>query len=420
LTRRRFLGTAAPAAAAPALALGQQATPPSRRLRVAVVGLSRGVGHIKALAQVDGVEIAAVCDVDAQRLAAGAAEAEKATGARPQAVGDFRRLLDDREIDAVTIAAPNFWHTPMTVLACQAGKHVYVEKPGSACGREAELVVEAARRHGRQVQMGNQRRSLPALIEAAQRLREGAIGTLRHASCYYTSQRGSIGRGKPAPVPAHLDYDLWQGPVPRRPYVDNLVHYDWHWRWHWGNGELGNNGVHALDIARWFLGVSLPRSVAFAGARCRYDDDQETPDTGVATFTFEHAVATWDCTSCYARKHLDTPFVAVDGDGGSLVTDGSDSYQLFDPDGNPTGGRTGAFSDVPHFQNFADAVREGTPLNAEIADAQVSATLCHLGNAAYRSASVLQLEPGQAAPAPGHPAAGLWARAYEPGWEVGA
>ena len=193
------------------------------------MGLSRGIGHIRSLAKVTNVEIAAVCDVDSQRLAKGVSEAEKATGKKPQAVEDFRKILEDKEIDALTIAAPNFWHTPASVLACEAGKHVYVEKPGSYCAQEAEMIVAAARKHDRKVQMGNQRRSHAQLTEGMQKLKEGVIGKLRSARTYYTNTRGSIGKGKPAKVPDHLNYELWQGPVQAQPYKDNLVHYNWHW-----------------------------------------------------------------------------------------------------------------------------------------------------------------------------------------------
>ena len=208
-SRRRFLQTTAPLLAAPSLAFGQGA--PSNRLRVAVIGLSRGISHIHSLSKVTGVEIAAVCDVDSERLAKGVAEAEKASGKKPAAVSDFRNILEDKEIDAVTVALPNFWHTPASVLACQAGKHVYVEKPGSYCARESEMIVEASIKYGRKVQMGNQRRSMESLAEAVQKLREGEIGTLRSARTFYTNSRGSIGKGKPAKVPDHLDYELWQG-----------------------------------------------------------------------------------------------------------------------------------------------------------------------------------------------------------------
>ncbi len=399
----------------PFIALGQQATPPSKRLRVAVMGLSRGLAHVRGFAQVAGVEIAAVCEVDSERLARGVAETEKATGTRPAAVTDLRVLLDDPSIDAISIAAPNFWHAPATVMACAAGKHVYVEKPGSYCAREAELIVAAASKHGRLVQMGAQRRSLALIREAIDRLHAGDLGTVRTARCFYSNTRGSIGRGRPAPVPGHLDFDLWQGPAPARPYKDNLVHYNWHWHWHWGNGELGNNGVHALDLARWGLGVDLPSSTVCHGGRYRFDDDQETPDTAVASFDFGSASATWEGSSCHPRKNDKLPFVAFYGDKGTLALSGGHDYSIFDLEGKEVETKKDAFSDVPHFQNFADAIRDGAALNLPIDEAQKAALMCHFGNISYTTKRAVEVDPSNLPAAHSLPG---WGRdAYHPNWE---
>ena len=185
------------------------------------------------------------------------------------------------------VAAPDHWHAPAAILACQAGKHVYVEKPCCHNPREGELAIAAARRHKRVVQVGTQRRSWPGVIEGIDKLRTGAIGRVLYSRGWYNNRRASIGHGKPAPVPAWLDYTLWQGPVPERPYRDNILPYFWHWYWHWGTGELGNNGVHALDMCRWGLGVDYPTHVSSGGGRYRYDDDGQTPDTHTVTYDFD-------------------------------------------------------------------------------------------------------------------------------------
>jgi predicted dehydrogenase len=324
-------------------------------------------------------------------------------------------VLEDKAVDAISIAAPNHWHAPATILACAAGKHVYVEKPGSHNAGESALMVAAARRHDRKVQMGNQRRSWPAIIEMIEQLHSGIIGPLRYARCWYTNARGSIGKGKPAAVPSTLDYELWQGPAPERPYLDNVVHYNWHWRWHWGGGELANNGVHALDLVRWGLQVDYPRQVTFTGGRYHFEDDQETPDTGVAVFDFGKCGVSWDVSSCLPRAGEKLPFVAFYGDGGSVTNDGT-GFQVWDTKGKELQGKTGPGGDRVHFENLVAAIRENKPLAAEIGDAQKSTMLCHLGNIAWRSGRALNVNPADGSITDEAARREFWSREYRPGW----
>lgn len=392
---------------------GQQV--PSRKLRVGVMGLKRGAAHIRGFQQVPNVEIAYVCDVDKNRAAEGGVLASKGQAKAPQVVSDFRSILDDKEVDILSIAAPNHWHAPATILACKAGKHVYVEKPGSYDPQEGEWMVAAARKYDRRVQQGTQRRSYASMIEGMDKLHSGAIGKVLYARTWYRNSRDTIGRGNQAAVPDYLDYDLWQGPVPESPYKDNLVHYNWHWHWQYGGGELINNGVHALDLARWGLGVDYPKRVSYFGERYHFDDDQETPDTGVAQFDFEDSGASWDGSSCHRRTGEDLPFCAFYGEGGSVSFDTA-GYKIYDLKGAVLEENPGTPGDVPHFQNHCDSIRDGVALTQEIAEGQKSTLWCHLGNIAYRTQSVLDIDPESGRILNNAKANKLWRRRYRKGW----
>lgn len=414
-TRRNFARAAAGATAFSMTPVrGQEA--PSNRLRVGIMGLGRGKAHISGWLGVPGAEIAYLCDVDSRRADEASRVVQRGGQERPaKFVKDFREMLGDPEVDVISIAAPNYWHAPATILACAAGKHVYVEKPASHNGREGELMVAAARKHGRKVQMGNQRRSFPLIREGIQRLHEGAIGTVRSGRAYYFASRGSIGKGKPAPVPADLDYLLWQGPVPDYPFKDNLVHYNWHWHWHFGGGEMANNGIHSLDLVRWGLKAGAPRKVTYLGGRYHHDDDQETPDTGVAVFDLGGAGAHWEQSSSHPRKPEAPAFASFAGDGGALHFSGS-GYTIYDLAGKQVETKTAPASDLPHFQNLADAIRNNVALNSEIEEGQKSTLWCHLGNIAYRSGLVLDIDPATGRPRQ-EEAMKFWGREYRPGWE---
>lgn len=418
-TRRHFIRGASSAAMATFAAKSSaQDAGANSRLRVAVMGLGRGKDHIKGWLGVPNVEIAYLCDVDSRRAGEGARVVEKSgQSAAPKLVQDLRRILDQKDVDLVSIAAPNFWHAPATIMACAAGKHVYVEKPGSYDIREGEMMVKAARKHGRKVQQGTQRRSIDSVREAMAKLKAGVIGKVRSVHCHYAANRGSIGQGKPAPIPEWLNWDLWQGPVPELPYKDNLVHYNWHWLWHYGGGEMANNGVHSLDLALMGLDSPLPRRVTFNGGRYHFRDDQQTPDTGAAVFDFGEFDLQWEVTSCLPRKQENLSIVTFYGEGGTLEIDNID-YKILDSQGKEVERKEGQFSDIPHFQNLANAIRRDEPLNCEIETAQRSTLLCHLGNIAYRTGSVVNYDPDARKILANPEAEKLLGRSYRPGWEL--
>ncbi|MBX9584343.1 MAG: Gfo/Idh/MocA family oxidoreductase [Gemmataceae bacterium] len=411
--RRTFLGAAGGLAAVPRLSASA-----NTRLVVGVMGMgTRGPALARAFAALPNTEVAYVCDVDAARVGQAADALAKDGRPRPRAVADFRRVLDDKAVDAFVCAAPNHWHAPASILACAAGKHVYVEKPCSHNPREGELLVAAARKHGRRVQMGNQRRSWPKVREAVAALREGVIGRVYLAQGWYAAARPSIGTGEAKDPPAGLDYDLWQGPAPRRPFRSNVLHYNWHWFWDWGNGELGNNGVHMIDLCRWGLGADYPARVTSAGGRYRYKDDQETPDTHVVGFDFPNgSTATWEGLSCNQPPREKPADVLFLGETGSLAIAGG-GYTVYDPKGKPVRTEAGPGGDAAHVANFAAAVRGDEPLNSEIEEGHKSTLLCHLGNIAHRAGRSVRCDPKTGRTADDPAAMKLWAREYAPGWE---
>jgi predicted dehydrogenase len=427
LSRRGFLRQTTAAAAVTAAVAGAGRYAPAtlrgagranNRVRVAVMGVNgRGTDLARSFAQQAECEVACVCDVDS-RAADKAAAAVAGLGARaPRTERDFRRVLDDASVDALVIAAPDHWHGPATILACAAGKHVYVEKPASHNAHEGELMVAAARKHRRIVQLGTQRRSMPGVVEAIAQLRAGAIGRLTSARNWYNNARGSIGRGRQMAAPAWLDYALWQGPAPERAYQDNLVHYNWHWFWHWGTGELGNNGIHGLDLCRWGLGVEYPRRVSSGGGRYHFQDDQETPDTHFAIFDFGGKTIFWEGFSCQPRGFEGSQFgVAFYGDRGSLISDGG-GYKILDLQNKLVASGSGGTHDAPHVKNFLECVRDGRLPNADIEEGHKSTLLCHLGNIAYRTGQTLTVDPSTGRIRDNKMASALWSRKYRRGWE---
>ncbi len=422
MNRRGFLttGSAAIGSSAFVAAKGwaQGGNSPNNRVVVGVMGLSRGRALAQGFAKQPGVIVKYCCDVDQNRAEQVAQAVSSKNSTTPEVIGNFRQILDDQEVDALVCAAPNHWHAPATIYGCKAGKHVYVEKPCSHNPQEGELMVEASRVHDRAVQLGTQRRSSPQVIEAIGALHEGAIGRVYHARCWYTSGRGSIGTTDPSTPPSELDYELWQGPAPRKPFKSNVVHYNWHWFWHWGNGELGNNGVHAIDLARWGLGVDYPVQVVSSGGRYVFDDDQETADTHSVSFRFnEGATLDWQGLSC--NRHAPGPFVTFFGTDGALDLFGNGSYTIYDASNKPLKKVNGTAGEPEHIADFVSAIRSERPreLHAEILEGHKSTLLCHLGNIAHRTERALHCNPANGQILNDSEAMKLWSRSYAPGWE---
>jgi len=409
--------------------LGRASRSPNEKVVVAVMGLNgRGLVHAQNFARLANSEVAYLCDVDTTVL--GKAMNATRQARAPKAIEDFRRALDDKSVDAVSIATPDHWHAPMAILALKAGKHVYLEKPCGHNPREGELLVAAAQRYGKHVQQGSQQRSSARTIEALQMIREGVIGKPYLVRGWYANTRGGIGHGKPAPVPANLNYELWQGPAPRTPYHDNVVHYNWHWFRRWGTGEICNNGTHEIDIARLALGVDYPTSVTSTGGRYHFDDDWEFPDTQDVTFEFAGGkTIIWQGQSCNGLKPFDRGRgTAIYGTSGSMVLD-RDGYLLYDVkqklvkenlepkkgNGLELTGDDAATS--MHMENLLGAIRTGETLRAPIADAAKSVHLCHLGNIAQYTRHKLRTDPANGRIVGDADATRYWSRSYAPGWE---
>jgi len=432
-SRREFLKVAAGTATA---ALGLSARSYARimgsneRVNVAIIGLhGRGYAHLDSLHVTPNAAVTHICDVDSVELGKFAEAVKKKEGRAPVAEWDFRRLLDSRDVDAVTIATPEHWHAPMAILALKAGKHVYVEKPCSHNPHEGELLVAAQRKYGALVQMGSQQRSSPHTIEIVRRIHEGVIGRAYFAESWYSNTRGSIGVGRHVPVPPTLDWELWQGPAPRREYRDNIHPYNWHWFWHWGTGETLNNGTHEVDVCRWALGVDLPSAVTASGGRYHYSDDWEFYDTLLTTFEYDGKMISWEGLSCQGKEYFNRSRGSlIHGTGGSVLVD-RDGYQVFSLDNKIIDqfavGTSSSTHDLvsadamtdAHFRNFVDAIRTGEPLRAPVAEGNVCVTMLQLSNIAWKVGRTLRLDAATGHILDDPAAAALFSRAYEPGWE---
>jgi len=418
INRRTFLGAAAATGLSMSVARAEEPAA-SDRLVLGVMGTGeRGTAVAATFAKRPGVTVAYVCDVDANRVANAAKGVEAVSKSAPKAVGDFRKILDDKSVDVLVICAPDHWHAPAAILGCVNNKHVYVEKPCSYNPHEGELLVQAARKHKRHVQMGNQRRSWEKIVEGVQLVREGAIGDCYLAQSWYYNNRPSIGTGKQIDPPKELDFALWQGPAPEKPFQSNILHYHWHWFWHWGTGELGNNGVHMLDLCRWGLGADYPIRVTSWGVRYHLSDDQQTPDTHCVSFEFEgKKMATWEGLSCNVVPDGQKSEVIFFGPKGSLRISGT-GYTMHDLKGKEIKKVAGTSGGDPvHFDNFLNAVRGKEKLNSEIEEGYKSTLLCHLGNIAHRTGRTLKCSPKDGKILDDKEALAFWRREYAKGWE---
>lgn len=419
-SRRTFLATSA-ALSLGAMAQAGEPEPNSalNKLTIALMGVNgRGRDLANGFLKQPNCQIAYVCDVDSRARDRAVDLIDKAGGGKPQASGDFRKALDDKSVDILVVAAPDHWHGPATIAACNAGKHVYCEKPACHNPQEGEWMVAAAAKHKRVVQIGTQRRSFPAIIEAVNMVRGGSLGKVHYARCWYNNRRPSIGHGVAGDPPAHLDFALWQGPAPARPFKDNILHYNWHWFWHWGTGELGNNGVHAIDVCRWGLNVEFPQKVTSAGQKVRHDDDQETPDTHVVNYEFPDGKSiTWEGLSWSPRGWEGDQFgMTFHGTAGTMAVT-SNGYKIYDMKNKLVSENPGTGGDAAHLANFLSCIRNERLPNATIEEAFKSSLLCNLGNIAHRAGRVLRTDPKNGHILDDQDAQALWRREYQKGFE---
>ena len=399
-SRRSFLKHAGAAAAAASIASsGKTSTAynANERIVVGVIGCGgRGIRLGRVCGGQPDATVAYVCDPDRNR----AGRAKAATNA-DHAVADMRRIFDDKSVDAVVIASCDHWHAPAAILACKAGKHVYVEKPCSHNLREGRMMIDAARKHDVVMQHGTQSRSSQSKQTAVAMLREGMIGEVLVAKHVNSQKRVNIGHQKPSKPPGHLDYDLWVGPAQWREYQSNYVHYHWHWFYNFGTGDIGNDGVHGIDVARWGLGVQThPSFVTGYGSKLFFDDDQEFPDTYTVTFEYPGDGKVGQKRLLIYEQRIWSPY-REDADGNSTFFYGTKGMmvigrgiQVFGPNNKPLRREKLSSGDDAHQRNFLDAVKDRTRRpNAEIQIGHLSSSLCHLGNIVARSGRAIRFDP---------------------------
>ncbi|MRI01839.1 gfo/Idh/MocA family oxidoreductase [Kriegella sp. EG-1] len=406
------------------------------RINAAVLGVNgRGKSHIKSLMVQDKVQITHLCDPDMNLLRERQKSFKETYKKDVSLEQDLRRIMDNKDIDVVSIASPNHWHALSVIWACQAGKDVYVEKPGSHNIWEGRKMVEATHKYNRIVQHGVQLRSSPAVNEAIDLMRDGYIGRVYMARGIVFRWRGDIGDQGFSPVPKGIDYDLWTGPAQKRPFTKNLVHYNWHWHWDYGNGDVGNQGIHETDLCMWGLDVGLPTKITSMGGKFLWDDCKEVPEVLTSVYKYpeerkiiQFEVRPW-CTNTEDGATVGNIFY---GDKGILVVDGYDKYKTYlgkdrtpgksGEDGGPsgTGMDRGDGGTDGHFANFIEAVRkrDSSILNGPVETAHLSSGLAHLGNIAYRLDRVLTFNPKSESFVGDSEADKMLKRNYRPGFEV--
>ncbi|MBQ17374.1 MAG: dehydrogenase [Planctomycetaceae bacterium] len=422
LDRRSFLEGSV-AAAATGLGVAAAAAP-SETVNVAVLGCGRGSGLARFFARLKESQVVAICDIDNSRGAALCRQIEQISGRRPEHVVDYRRLLERNDVDALAVATPDHWHAPVTINACLAGKDVYVEKPASHNVREGRLAVQAARKYKRIVQHGTNLRAAPHYRKAWKMLADGVIGKVMMVKAINNQRRGRLPHRKDEPVPTGVDYDLWMGPAPKRPFNRNRFHTGWHWLWDYGTGDLGNDGVHQVDLGRWALNLGAPKAVSCSGAKLGWKGDaHEVPDAMVVTWEYEDLLYVFeqrDFTPYRMPAHQNDNDNIFYGDAGYMMVD-RDGYRVFHQRGKPGPSFHKKWTDDGgHYQNFITCVknRRQEDLNADILEGHYSAMLCHLGNIAYRTGKRLEFDARTETFTNDKAANDLLGREYRKGYEL--
>lgn len=438
-TRRTFIKKTALAGTAAIFAptiISSKVFGANDRINAAVLGVNgRGGSHISSLMAQKNVQVTTLCDPDMDLLRKKQSDFKSKYNADVALEQDLRRVLENKDIDVVSIAMPNHWHALATIWACQAGKDVYVEKPGSHNIAEGRKMIEAAYKYDRIVQHGVQLRSSPAVQEAVKLMREGYIGKVYMARGLVFRMRGDIGDKGFSPVPEGLDYDLWTGPAPKRPFTKNLVHYNWHWHWDYGNGDVGNQGIHETDMCQWGLDVGLPTKITSMGGKFLWKDCKETPEllTSIYHYPEEEKIIQFEVRPWHTNDEGGATVGNIFyGDKGVLVIDGYDKFKTYlgndrtpglsGEDGGPSaaGVDRGLGGTDGHFANFIDAVRarDSSILNGPVETAHLSSALAHLGNIAYRLDRVLNFDPKSEKFVNDPEADAMLSRNYRKGFEV--